>query len=90
MLFRSEGGAKGFDYEAWYGLLAPAGSPRPVLDRINAAVGKALEDPGVIDRLLKQGIEPFAMKPAEVDALLRVDLEKTGKIVKAAGDSIRQ
>jgi tripartite-type tricarboxylate transporter receptor subunit TctC len=85
-----EGGAKGFDYEAWYGLLAPAGSPRPVIDRINAAVGKALEDPGVIDRLLKQGIEPFAMKPAEVDALLRVDLDKTGKIVKAAGDSIRQ
>ena len=85
-----EGGAKGFDYEAWYGLLAPAGSPRAVIERINAAVGKALDDPAVIDRLLKQGIEPLAMKPAEVDALLKSDLEKTGKIVKAAGDSIKQ
>ncbi len=85
-----EAGAKGFDYEAWYGLLAPAGSPRQMIERLNAAVGKALEDPAVVDRLLKQGIEPFAMKPAEVDALLRSDLEKTGRIVKAAGDSIKQ
>ena len=61
-----------------------------MIERLNAAVGKALEDPAVVDRLLKQGIEPFAMKPAEVDALLRSDLEKTGRIVKAAGDSIKQ
>lgn len=85
-----EAGAKGFDYEAWYGLLAPAGSPRAMIDRINVAVGKIIEDPVVVDRLLKQGIEPFAMKPAEIDALLKSDLEKTGRIVKAAGDSIKQ
>jgi tripartite-type tricarboxylate transporter receptor subunit TctC len=85
-----EAGAKGFDYEAWYGLLAPAGSPRPMIDRINNAMAKALADPMVADRLLKQGIEPLTMKPGEIDALLRSDLEKTGKIIKAAGDSIKQ
>ena len=85
-----EAGARGFDYEAWYSLLAPAGSPRPMIERLNAAVGKAIENPAVVDRMLKQGIEPLAMRPEEVDALLRSDLEKTGKIVKAAGDSIRQ
>ncbi|MFM9967175.1 MAG: tripartite tricarboxylate transporter substrate-binding protein [Burkholderiales bacterium] len=85
-----EAGAKGFDYEAWYALLAPAGSPRAMIERINSAIGKVIEDPVVVDRLLKQGIEPFAMKTADIDALLRSDLEKTGKIVKAAGDSIKQ
>lgn len=85
-----EAGVKGFDYEAWYGLLAPAGSPRPMIDRINNAIAKVIENPVVVDRLLKQGIEPFAMKPAEIDALLRTDLEKTGKIIKLAGASIKQ
>ena len=85
-----EAGARGFDYEAWYSLLAPAGSPRPMIERLNAAVGKAIENPAVVDRMLKQGIEPLAKRPEEVDALLRSDLEKTGKIVTAAGDSIRQ
>lgn len=85
-----EAGAKGFDYDAWYALLAPAGSPRPMIDRLYNAVAKATEDPVVVDRLLKQGIEPLTMRPAEIDALLRSDLEKTAKIIKAAGDSIKQ
>ena len=54
------------------------------VDRMNRRQRKMWVD------LLKQGIEPLAMRPDEVDALLRSDLEKTGKIVKAAGDSIRQ
>jgi tripartite-type tricarboxylate transporter receptor subunit TctC len=85
-----EAGAKGFDYDAWYALLAPAGSPRPMIDRLSNAMAKTIEDPVVVDRLLKQGIEPLTMRPAEIDALLRTDLEKTGKIIKAAGDSIKQ
>lgn len=86
----NEGGAKGFDYEAWYALLAPAASPRPMIERINNAMAKAIDDPAVVDRLLKQGIEPQTMRPAEIDALLRSDMEKTARIIKAAGDSIKQ
>jgi tripartite-type tricarboxylate transporter receptor subunit TctC len=83
-----ESGLGDYVFDSWIGLLGPAGIPKQTLEGINAAVGKLLKDPVILDRLDKQGVVPRAMTPAEFSALLREDYVKMGKVVKAAGAKI--
>ena len=69
--------------------ITPAGSlSRKHVVEINAAHNKLLQDPGVLERLAKQGIEPQAMTPETFAALLRADYQKMARVVKASGARI--
>ena len=80
-----EAGVKGYEFSTWYGLLVPAGTPKPTVDRINAETRKALESPSVREQFVKQGLEPVSSSPAEFAAYLRSEVAKWGKVVKASG-----
>jgi tripartite-type tricarboxylate transporter receptor subunit TctC len=81
----TEAGFPGGEYNFWVGVLAPAGTPQEVLDRLNAEINKAIELPDVRERLAKLGAEPMPMKPAEFDALINEEARVLGPIMKAAG-----
>ena len=78
-------GLAGNAFDSWFGLLGPAGTPKPVVDQVNAAMARLLKDPVILDRLAKQGIEPQAMTSDEFNRLLRADFERMSKVVKASG-----
>ena len=81
----AESGLPGYAFDSWFGILAPAKTPRAVQERINAAVAKVLRDPVVMDRLEKQGVEDEAISIDDFNKLLRADLDKMAKVIKAAG-----
>jgi tripartite-type tricarboxylate transporter receptor subunit TctC len=84
----TESGLPGYDEtvsDLWYGLFAPAQTPKAIVDRLNTEVDRAMNTPAVKDRMTAQGFERLKMTPEEFAAFLRVDLEKWGKVVKAAG-----
>ena len=78
----------GYLFDSWLGLLAPAGTPRPALERINAAMEKLLRDPVILERLAKQGIEPQPLAVDAFNTLLRDDFARMAKVVKASGARI--
>jgi tripartite-type tricarboxylate transporter receptor subunit TctC len=82
----AEQGYPGYDFSSWFGILAPAGTPKPIVDRLAAEVVKALKDPGVQDRL--KDYEIFGSTPDEFAAFVKADIEKTAKIIKASGATI--
>jgi tripartite-type tricarboxylate transporter receptor subunit TctC len=87
-----EGGAAsglgGYVFDSWLGLLAPAGTPRPVVEQINAAMERLLREPVILERLAKQGIEPQNLGVDAFNALLREDFARMAKVVKASGARI--
>lgn len=80
-----ESGFANSDYNYWTGLLAPAKTPRPIIDRLHAEVTKALALPDVQEKLAKQGVEPQPLTPAEMDAMNQREIDLNLKIAKAAG-----
>jgi tripartite-type tricarboxylate transporter receptor subunit TctC len=80
-----EAGVKDFETVAWFGIVAPAGTPKPILARLNAETVKAIQLPDVNKRLLDGGSTIIGNKPEEADQFLRDEVEKWGKVVKAAG-----
>ena len=80
----AESGVKGFDLKIWYGILAPAATPRPVIDRLNAEIGKVLAMPDIRDRLSSQGMDPFVSTPDQFAALIKADSAKYAKIIRTA------
>jgi tripartite-type tricarboxylate transporter receptor subunit TctC len=81
----AESGLPGYEFDSWFGLLGPAATPRAIVDQVNAAVGKLLRDPLILERLARQGIEPVAMTSDDFNRLLRADFDKMAKVVKASG-----
>jgi len=84
----AESGYPQLQAETWYGLFAPAGTPKSVVDRIAAEGAKVLSDPSLVERLAGQGAEPAPSTPAELSALLRDDLKLWAGIVRASGATI--
>lgn len=80
-----EAGFPNSEYNFWIGMFAPAGTPKDIVDRLNAEVVKALQDPGVKDRLGKLGADPMTMKPVEFDAFVKKEIDLNADLVKAAG-----
>src|SRR5438094_2878732 len=75
----------GYGFDSWFGLLAPAKTPKGVIARINAAVAKLLRDPVILARLATQGVEPRPLSPEAFERLIREDYEDMAKVVKAVG-----
>ena len=75
----------GFDFSAWFGILAPAKTPKPVLERLHAAIVKAMNSPAVKQHLLTQGLEPSGIGPDEFKALMQASLPKWREIIAATG-----
>ena len=79
---------KGFGATPWYGLFAPAGTPKQIVTQLNAAIAKALESKDVQERLAGVGCEPFKSTPEHFAQLVRDDLPRWAKIVKESGATI--
>ena len=74
----------GYSASGWYGLLAPAATPKPVIARLHTEAVKALRAPDVVEKLSGQGAEPVASTPEEFATFIRSETEKWAKLVKAA------
>ncbi|MGM4918060.1 tripartite tricarboxylate transporter substrate-binding protein [Tardiphaga sp. 813_E8_N1_3] len=84
----AEGGLPGFTYTVWYGLFAPKGTPKPIIDKLVAALNVALKDETVKSRLAGLGVQPVAPERATPEALaahLKSEIDKWTPIIKAAG-----
>jgi tripartite-type tricarboxylate transporter receptor subunit TctC len=75
----------GFEVNSWYGLLAPAGTPRDIILRINEEVARSLREKDARDRLYSIGAEPLSSTPEEFAAFIRNEMAKWAKVTKAAG-----
>jgi tripartite-type tricarboxylate transporter receptor subunit TctC len=75
-------GLKGFDASSWFGLFAPAGTPRTVVDKIQADVAKALAQPAVRERFVAQGADPGGNTPDQFAAFIRAETDKWTRVVK--------
>jgi tripartite-type tricarboxylate transporter receptor subunit TctC len=82
----SEAGVPGYEATIWLGLMAPAGTPKPVIDKLNAAVNAAVKRPEIIKLWTEQGVVPMSMTPEEFDKYLRGDIVKWAEVVKKFGD----
>ena len=81
----AESGLAGFDVSTWFGVFAPAGTPAPVVARLNEAMTTALRSPDMRERLARMGAEPAPMSSAQFADLVRAELAKYQKIVKYSG-----
>jgi tripartite-type tricarboxylate transporter receptor subunit TctC len=81
----SEAGLAGFEVNSWYGLLAPTGTPREIIQRLNSEVGRALREPDARERLYSIGAEPMNGTPEEFAAYINAEMAKWSKVVKTAG-----
>jgi tripartite-type tricarboxylate transporter receptor subunit TctC len=79
---------KGYDYSSWFGAFAPAGTPRAIVDRLNAEIRKAMADPAVAANLASQTLDPMPMSPEEFAGLLKSDYDKLGDVVRISGARI--
>jgi tripartite-type tricarboxylate transporter receptor subunit TctC len=80
-----EAGVRGYEASAWYQVLAPAGTPRPVVDRLNQAVVQVLALPEVRKQLDGDGVEPIGSTPEHLAAYMKRELAKWARVVKEAG-----
>jgi tripartite-type tricarboxylate transporter receptor subunit TctC len=81
----AETGVKDYEAATWYGVLAPARTPRPVVTRLHGEIVKILRAPETKERLLAQGFEPVGSSPDEFGAYIKSEIAKWGKVIKAAG-----
>jgi tripartite-type tricarboxylate transporter receptor subunit TctC len=75
----------GYESTIWLGLMAPAGTPKPIIDKLNAAVTAIMNRPEIQAAWAAQGAQPLTMSPEEFDAFLRKDIEKWAYVVKISG-----
>jgi tripartite-type tricarboxylate transporter receptor subunit TctC len=78
----AEAGVAGYEATIWLGFMAPAGTPKPVIDKLNAAVNAAVKRPDIVKLWTGQGAVAMSMTPEEFDKYLRADIVKWGEVVK--------
>lgn len=81
----AESGLKDFDISTWFGVFAPAGTPKPIVDRLNAEFTRALSAPDIRERLARMGAEASPMSPEDFAAFVRTEQAKYERVVKASG-----
>lgn len=85
----SESGVPGYEATIWLGVMAPAKTPKEIVDKLNAEIVKVINRPDVKEAWAKQGAVPMVMSPSEFDAFLRKDVEKWADVVKKTGASAK-
>ena len=80
-----EAGVPGFEATTWFGVYAPAGTPKPIVDKLNTAIVTALASPLIKERFAALGVEPMQTGPEALDALTRGDLAKWSLVIQNAG-----
>jgi tripartite-type tricarboxylate transporter receptor subunit TctC len=80
-----EAGVEGVEVSLWYALLAPAATPKDVVEKLGAAVGRATKDPQVRDALKKQGADPVGNTPAQFNAYLKDEYARWSEVVRVSG-----
>jgi tripartite-type tricarboxylate transporter receptor subunit TctC len=78
----------GYEFTAWVGCLAPAGTPKAIVDKLNTDLRKALADPGVAEKLTAQTLDPLYLTPEQFTQRLKVDYDKYEKVVKVSGAKV--
>ena len=81
----AESGLPGFEVTSWFGIAAPARTPRPIVDRLNAETVRALGTPDLRERMLATGADPVGNTPEQYTAFVQNEIVKWGKVIKAAG-----
>ena len=81
----AEAGLAGFEVNSWYGLLAPAGTPREIIARLHAALVKSIGEKETAQRLSSQGMDPVLNTPEQFAERIRNDLPRWGKLIRASG-----
>ena len=80
-----ESGVPSYKYDSWFGVMARAGTPKEIIDKVNKDITEALKMPDVVDKLTSFGAVPAPNTPAQFDAVIKEDTERYGKVLKAAG-----
>jgi tripartite-type tricarboxylate transporter receptor subunit TctC len=86
----AEVGLKGYESSAWFGFVAPRGTPRPIVDKLNAEVAAAVADPAVRTRFVEFGTEPLTMSPEEMGRYISSEVVKWREIITKAGIKAEQ
>ncbi len=81
----NEAGLPGYAVSAWFGLITPAGTPRDIIQRVQAEAARGLKQPGTLERLSALGADISASSPEEFGAFMKVEREKWARVIKAAG-----
>jgi tripartite-type tricarboxylate transporter receptor subunit TctC len=81
----AESGLEGFEVAAWFGVFAPANTPKPIVDKLSAEIRKAVSSPDVRQRLVDLGAEPLGSSPDEFSAFVKAEYIKWGQLIKEAG-----
>jgi tripartite-type tricarboxylate transporter receptor subunit TctC len=81
----AEAGLPGYEVIGWNGILAPANTPRPIIDKLNKAIREALKTPEMVKLLTEQGIEPAGNSPEEFAIAMHADIEKWIRVCREAG-----
>jgi tripartite-type tricarboxylate transporter receptor subunit TctC len=81
----AESGVPGYEATLWYGILAPARTPEPIVKRMNAELATVLKNPDVIEKLSSQAVEPYHTSPEQFAALIRAEFAKWSKVISTSG-----
>ena len=81
----AETGLPGFVTTQWFGVLAPAGTPRPIIDRLYQALTRGASSPDFVERMTAQGVDVVNRKPEDFAALIKLELAQWAKVIKSAG-----
>jgi tripartite-type tricarboxylate transporter receptor subunit TctC len=84
----AESGLPGFEIVGWYGMMAPAKTPKAIIDKLHAEILKALQSKEIGDRLKNEGAEVVGNTPAEFTAFLKTDIQRWAQVIKRAGAKI--
>jgi tripartite-type tricarboxylate transporter receptor subunit TctC len=84
----AEAGVPGYEASSWFGIVAPAGTPRPIVDKLQQQIAKSLAQPDVREKLLGQGANPVGNTPEEFAKYIQAEIAKWAKVVKASGAKV--
>ena len=84
----SEAGLPGFHFNGWYGMVAPASTPRPIVNRLSETLRRIVKSPEIVERMGASGNEPVGSTPEALDRLISEEIPKWAKVIREAKISV--